>query len=435
MTSQLRRSRRWAGFASLIVAYAVAAAVVAQRQDVYVASRDHAAIQYSTAPTSDRIADLNRRLEAGSVKLAFDRSTGYLQSTLDALKVPVESQVALFSQNSAQGPLIGLTNPRTLYFDDSIAVGYVRGGKVLEVAAHDPRQGVVFYTLDQSATAAPRFTRDNSCLACHLSWTTLGVPGLFVFSMQTLPEDKNAYASGFASDHRTSFNERWGGWYVTGGLGSIRHIGNRPISTASTVDAVRAEARELASLDSQFDTGGYPSAHSDVAALLVLEHQTNMTNLITRMGWESRLATHEGKGLLDQKAPGAHDIPRVRQAADDLVEYLVFAYEVPLPNEVRGSSAFAATFAARGPADSKGRSLRQLDLTHRLLRYPCSYMIYSDAFSAMPEAAKNLVYRRLWLVLSGQDKDKKYARLSPSDRQAILEILRETKKDLPGYFQ
>ena len=217
-----------------------------------------------------------------------------------------------------------------------------------------------------------------------------------------------------------------GGWYLTGSLGSIRHIGNRPISTASTPDAVKPEARELKSLDGQFDTAGYLTSHSDVAALMVLEHQTNMTNLITRMGWESRLATHEGK---------APDLPRLQQAAADLVDYMLFVYEVPLPNKIRGSSSFSEKFAAQGPADSKGRSLRQLDLDRRLMRYPCSYMIYSDAFSALPDAAKNLVYRRLWQVLSGEDKQPRYAQLSPADRQAIVEILRDTKKDLPDYFR
>ena len=262
-----------------------------------------------------------------------------------ALNVPVESQVALFSQNSSQGDLISLKNPRALYFNDAVAVGYVRGGKVLEVAAHDPRQGVIFYALNQTAADVPRFTRDDNCLACHLSWTTLGVPGLFVFSMQTLPADKYAYASGFASDHRTSFDERWGGWYVTGSLGSIRHIGNKPISTASTADAVKAEARELKSLDGQFDTAGYLSPHSDVAALMVLEHQTHMTNLITRMGWESRLAAREGK---------APDIPRVQQAAADLADYMLFVYEVPLPDKVRGSSSFRREVRRARPRRQQG---------------------------------------------------------------------------------
>lgn len=423
VSSPLSRPAFLIGF--LVCGFA-AAVPFAQRQDAFVASRDDVSIQYSKGPTTDRVSDLNRKIQNGSVRLPFDGPTGYLRATLDALNVPVESQVALFSQNSSQGDLISLKNPRALYFNDSVAVGYVRGGKILEVATHDPRQGVIFYALTQTATDVPRFTRDDTCLACHLSWTTLGVPGLFVFSMQTLPADKNAYASGFATDHRSSFDSRWGGWYLTGSLGSIRHIGNRPISTASTPDAVKAEARELKSLDGQFDTTGYLTAHSDVAALMVLEHQVHMTNLITRMGWESRLAAHEGK---------APDIPRIQQATADLADYMLFTYEVPLPNKVRGSSSFAEKFSARGPADAKGRSLRQLDLDHRLMRYPCSYMIYSDAFGALPDAAKSLVYRRLWQILSGEDKNPRYAQLSPADRQAVIEILRDTKKDLPAYFR
>jgi len=425
--SHLGHTRRayWAGLATLLAAFG-ATIGLAQRTDVFVASRDDAAIQYSTAPTTDRAALLNRKLASGATRLMFDGPTGYLKSALTALGVPVDSQVVLFSQNSSQGDIISMKNPRALYFDDSMAVGYVRGGKVLEFAALDPRQGVIFYTLPQTPVDQPRLTRDNDCLACHLTWTTLGVPGFFVFSMQTLPADKYAYASGFATDHRTSFNERWGGWYVTGSLGSIRHIGNKPISTASTVEAVKAEVHELKSLDGQFDTKGYLTPHSDVAALLVLEHQTNMTNLITRLDWEARLAAGEGK---------PPDNPRVQGAAGDLADYMLFTYEVPLPDKVRGSTAFATTFAARGPADSKGRSLRQLDLDHRLMKYPCSYMIYSDAFAALPDTAKNLVYRRLWQVLSGQDKNARYASLSAVDRQAILEILRETKKDLPASFR
>jgi hypothetical protein len=406
-----------------VSAGACAAAVFAQRTDAFVESRDHPAIEYSKGPVTDRVADLNRKIQERSIRLTFDGPGGYLRSALEGLKVPVESQVALFSQNSSQGDLISMKNPRALFFNDAVSVGFVRGGTVLEAAAHDPRQGIIFYTLDQKAADVPQFKRNDGCLACHLSWTTLGVPGLFVFSMLTLPEDKNAYASGFASDHRTSFESRWGGWYVTGSLGSIRHMGNKPVSTASTPDAAKPEAHELKSLDGQFDTTGYPSPYSDVAALMVLEHQTHMTNLITRLGWEARV------GARIQKSA------RVEEAAADLVDYALFVYEEPLPGRIRGSSGFAEKFSALGPADRKGRSLRQLDLDRRLMRYPCSYMIYSDAFNALPAGAKDLVYRRMWQVLSGQDRNTRYARLLLADRQAIVDILLETKKDLPADFQ
>jgi hypothetical protein len=425
--------------AFVVLAGACAAAVLAQRTDAFVESRDHPAIEYSKGPVTDRVADLNRQIQDRSIRLKFDGPGGYLRSALEGLNVPVESQVALFSQNSSQGDLISMKNPRALFFNDAVSVGFVRGGTVLEVAADDPRQGVVFYTLDQTAADIPQFKRNDGCLACHLSWTTLGVPGLFVFSMLTLPADKNAYASGFASDHRTSFESRWGGWYVTGSLGSIRHMGNKPVSTASTPDQAKPEGRELKSLVGQFDTTGYPSPSSDVAALMVLEHQVHMTNLITRLGWEARLAAFGGRA--DRTpipgAPGARSqkTARVEEAAADLVDYALFVYEEPLPARIRGSSGFAEKFSALGPADRKGRSLRQLDLDRRLMRYPCSYMIYSDAFDALPAGAKDLVYHRMWQVLSGQDKNARYARLLLTDRQAIVDILKETKKGLPAEFQ
>jgi hypothetical protein len=126
--------------------------------------------------------------------------------------------------------------------------------------------------------------------------------------------------------------------------------------------------------------------------------------------------------------------PHVRDLVRDVVDYLLFIDEAPLPSPVKGSSTFAQEFASKGPHDSRGRSLRDLDLTHRLLRYPCSFMVYSDAFEALPAAVKSLVYERMWDVLSGRDTNKVYARLSLADRRAIVEILRETKKGVPEYF-
>jgi hypothetical protein len=433
----MKHPRLLAGFALSVGVYATAA--VAQYADSYVQSRDHAAIEYSKGPVTDRVAAVNRKLQDGALKLKFDGPSGYLRSALDALNIPVESQVAVFAQNSSQGPLIGMKNPRTLYFADAVAIGFVRGGKHLEVATHDPRQGVIFYTLDQTPGDAPQFKRDDQCLACHLSWNTRGVPGLFVLSMLTLPDDKNSYASGFVSNHTTSFDTRWGGWYLTGNLGSIRHMANLPVSTTTT--PAEPATSKLESLEGRFDLAGYPTPYSDVAALLVLEHQTHITNLITRLGWEARLEAYEARPdaapAPSPRAPVAAKgkASRVETAAAELVDYALFVYETPLPDKIRGNSGFAEKFAALGPADGKGRSLRQLDLDGRLMKYPCSYMIYSDAFDALPGAAKDQVYRRLWQVLSGQDKDTRYAVLSAADRRAIVEILRETKKDLPEYFK
>jgi hypothetical protein len=160
--------------------------------------------------------------------------------------------------------------------------------------------------------------------------------------------------------------------------------------------------------------------------MMVLAHQTQMTNLITRTGWEARVAAAN---------PSEDAALRTREAAADLVDYMLFVYEAPLAGPMQGSSGFAETFMAQGPRDPQGRSLRQLDLRRRLFRYPCSYMIYTAAFDALPPAAKDAVYTRMWDVLSGREKHQRYSQLTAADRQAIIEILRATKKDLPAYFR
>jgi hypothetical protein len=159
-------------------------------------------------------------------------------------------------------------------------------------------------------------------------------------------------------------------------------------------------------------------------SLLVFDHQVRMMNLLTRIGWEARSLAHAGKN--DEQAAAA-----LRNAAVEVVDYMLFVDEAPLSG-VKGSSTFAETFSAKGPRDSRGRSLRDLDLERRLMRYPCSYLIYSDAFDRLPLPAKDAIYSRLWQVLSGTDKAANYARLSAADRQAVIEILRETKKDFPA---
>ena len=161
---------------------------------------------------------------------------------------------------------------------------------------------------------------------------------------------------------------------------------------------------------------------------MVLNHQLHMTNLLIRLGWEARVAEHD-------KASRGAKLPDVRQAARELVDYMLLVDEAPLRSPVKGSTPFAQDFASKGPRDAKGRSLRDLDLTRRLLRYPCSYMIYTEAFDALPPAARSMVYERLWDVLSGRETDRAYAGLSIADRRAVVEILRQTKKGLPAYFQ
>lgn len=415
--------------AALVLAAVCSLVAGAQRGGAFRFSRNHPAIDYTAGPTNNRVDMLNRALRTGEAQLTFAGRSGYLAAVLDALDMPVESQIAVFSKTSFQATRIDSQHPRALYFTDTVAVAWVPDGEALEVAAQDPRQGVVFYTLSQEPTGTPQFARQEHCLACHLSWDTLGVPGLQVLSTAPLSSDPNAYATGFIIDHRSPLTERWGGYYVTGTTSDVAHMGNVEVTDVDDPAPPGTVPVALASLEGVFDTTSYLSPHSDVVALMVLEHQAHATNLITRLGWEARRAAFRSA------APGDDADGRVHEAAIALADYLLFIDEAPLPGPIAGTSAFTAWFAGRGPHDARGRSLREFDLERWLFRHPCSYMIYTPAFEALPAAAKGAVYERLWELLSGDEAPAYSQRLSRANRRAVVEILRDTKPDLPAVFR
>jgi hypothetical protein len=399
------------------VAALVGAAAEAQRAGAFSAPRNHPAINYTKGPDRTAVAALNERLASGDATLTFEPVRGYLRSLLTALQVPVESQVLVYSQTSFQARLIDEKNPRAIYFNDSVSVGWVRGGEVLEVAAQDPQQGTLFYTLTQIDTPRPQLFRNEACLACHLSWETMAVPGPFVLTTMPRASDRD-YANGSHVDHRTPLDERWGGWYVTGQRAPASVANGRLIQPALAKSGPE-RPRVKPSLEGAFDLTGFLTPYSDVAALMVLEHQVRAVNLITRAGWEYRV-----------EAQGAEDAvvlpPRTAEAVSDLVDYFLFADEPRLAAPIVGSSGFTAAFASTGPRDSKGRSLRELQLTTRLMRYPLSYMIDSPQFAGLPARVRREVRRRIDAVLAGRDARPKFAHLTAGDRQAISEILKGT---------
>jgi hypothetical protein len=258
----------------------------------------------------------------------------------------------------------------------------------------------------------------------------MGVPGIFVSSLHPRTEDaREAHGNSFITDDRTPFKERWGGWYVTGTHGSQVHLGNN----VNLVDPLNpgapggAQTQNVTSLNDYFDTSRYLAPTSDIVALLTLEHQVRMTNLLTRIGWDARIARQEGKA-------DAATNQQLDSEIEEMVSYMLFAEAEPLRAPVKGVSSFSKTFTERGPHDSKGRSLRDFDLQTRLFRYPLSYMVYSSAFDALPDRVKDRVYLRLGEILSGKDHSETFARLSDTQRRDILDILRETKKGLPAGF-
>src|SRR5204863_10065203 len=215
---------------------------------------------------------------------------------------------------------------------------------------------------------------------------TGAVPG---FIMRSVVPDRYGYvmAAGDPTTDRTPLEKRWGGWYVTGTLGDRPHAGNvnAPVLTseAGNVQVYLARAKLLSKKDvvdlkSRFDVDPYLAPHSDAVALLVLAHQASVHNLITDAGYQARLAGD----VLDMRAKGA---------AERLLRAMLFVDAAPIGGPVKGTSPFAEEFPKSGPRDAKGRSLRDLDLTDRLFRYPLSYLVYSEAFDALPAPTKKYV--------------------------------------------
>jgi hypothetical protein len=395
-------------------------------------------INYDTAPTTNPVTRLQETLDSGTTTLEYDAERGYLPSLLKLLKIDPSSQVLVHSKTSFQLHRISPKTPRALYFNDDSYVGWVQGGDVVEIMTQDPRQGAMFYTLAQDPQNAVQFKRDQGqCLTCHASSRTQGVPGGLVRSMFVESSGQPRFGSGtFSIDHRSRFDERWGGWYVTGTHGTMRHMGNLVLEKRQEPESLdREQGANLTDLTDLLDTQPYLTPHSDIVALMVLEHQTQMQNYLTRAGYEYRSAAHYDaimNAALDRSDDYISDSTkrRVIAAGDNVLRYMLFAEEFPLSSPVSGTSDFARVFQAQGSRDRQGRSLRDLDLQTRMFKYPCSYLIDSPAFDELPETVRRYVARRLHDILTGTDGSGEFDHLTSADRQAILDILTDTKPEL-----
>lgn len=394
-------------------------------------------IQYGSEPSHDRVARLAAALESGKTQLQDDERWGLLPALLEALEIPRESQTLVFSKTSFQLHKIGPDRPRAVYFNDDTYVGWVKHSKLLELGAADKDQGGVFYTLEASQLARPRLIRDQGqCLICHANQRTQAVPGFLVRSVYSNPVGH--FVSGtpaYVTDHTSPFQQRWGGWYVTGSHGGMSHLGNvvcKDEALPGWLDP--KEGLNQRSLPDDISPDEYLEPSSDIVALMVLEHQTQMHNFITRANFETRTAAFQDAGInkaLERPKDFQSDstVRRIASVSEKLVRYLLMADEFMLSSPVTGSSRFAKQFSGRGPHDSHGRSLYALDLKKRLFQYPCSYLIYSENFDALPDVVKVVVGRRLKEILMAEGDIEGYAKITEEDRQAIVGILKETKAD------
>jgi len=412
------------------------------------AQRAQVAEQALSPRTHDPVALLDERIKEGEVAVTADEQHGYLQALLDALDVPVSSQGLVFSRTSLQTDRISPWAPRALYFNDDVYVGWVQNSPTLEIAAIDPDEGAVFYTVSQDGGDRPIFQRQTTtCLMCHESRAvTGGIAGVIVRSVLT---DRLGYVIGSLQEgsvtDRTPLEERFGGYYVTGTHGDPGHAGNTlsPLLSHEVTD-IDAYLNDfdltangnISDLSGRFDVAPYLSGHSDLVALLVLAHQARVHNSIIRARETAREAFRDQAARLrssGEPPPASGVLPatqhRIDAAIDRLLRDMLLVREATLNGPLQGTSGYAEEFAARGPTDSRGRSLRDLDLNQRLFRYPFSFLIYTESFDALPDIVKEGFYSRLEAVLDGSDRSADFAHLSAADRTAIGDILADTKPE------
>ena len=370
------------------------------------------ALALGGAPSpKNRIDKLQEKMDSGELRLEFDQKYGYLRSLLNALNIPIESQMLVFSKTSFQRDLISPEHPRAVYFNDDTYVGSVPNAPVLEISVTDPLSGPVFYTLTQDRSEHPQLERRNTeCAQCHgTGMLTDALPGHMMRSVVTDSNGAPLLASGnFVTSDQSPVTERWGGWFFTGSVGKQQNMG----SNLNTSELGKAANKAL-----------YLTPHSDVVALMVLAHQTRVHNWIAQVSDVTRMILDSHPSLDGETAD------RMKRVIEPLVHSMLFAGETRLNDAIAGTSGFAAQFEAPGPFDHRGRSLRQFDLKTRLFRYPCSYLVYSEAFDALPPLTRQYIYHRMREVLLGQDQSQDFADLTAADRKAILEILQDTKPD------
>ena len=385
---------------------------------------EYAPIHYHSRPLSNAMSRVSMD------QLKYEPEQGYLKSVLKALDISPESQVLVFKSTSFQKDLIKEKNPRALYFNDMNYVGWIPGSDVLEIASVDPFLGPVFYTISQNPDQALQVDRNNkACLDCHSGAKTQSVPGLFVFS--SFPKGGGRYHN-YNVYHQTPMKDRWGGWYVTGDPAASTHQGNLPEGH----EIKFGENFDLTDLSRFFDTKQYVTPHSDLMALMVLDHQCHMFNLFIRANYRVRLLMHDEKVNPDDLTM---ELPErvareVGMHSKAVVRYLLYTKEAKLDGVLSGTSGYTDVFEAQGIRDTQGRSLRDFDGEQRLFKYPCSYLIYSETFQSLPGIFKEAVFQRLYTVLTTNELDEDFPHLSETDKKAVYEILKETLPNLPGYW-
>lgn len=405
-----------------------AAAIMAE--DPY----EQAPIFYSDSQPNDPARKLENLLRNGKATVDRRDAWSVLRDLMRHFNIPEASQVMVFSKTSKQNDRIHPQTPRVVYFGDEAYLGYCLGGSI-EVATVDPRLGPIFYLLNPDVPASQplHFERDQSCLSCHGGVFSPGVPGVLVRSVFPGPEGHPIMSQGSTVvDSTTPFESRWGGWYVTGRHGDALHRGNVTAVELpdNSCDLPADKGANLTNLNAIFDTSPYPRATSDIVALMVLEHQTGVQNVLTKANHSALRAMHMQTSLQRELGEPVQTEPVgtarriIDHSAEDVLDALLFKDEATLPEGgIEGDGAFEAAFARNARRSPDGRSLRDFQLHTRLFKYRCSYMIHSQTFAHLEASLKKTVLDRLATVLEGRDGSDRYAHLGESERRHIRVLI------------
>ena len=402
-------------------------AFIALADDLY----ESPIIGYETKDPNNKIADLQKAIDAGDVTLDFDSTNGYLTSVLQQLDVPAESQTLVFSKTSFHRKLINTQNPRALYFNDNVYVGWTPGAELLEIGVVDHDLGALFYTLKQRKKKTPLIQRNDSCLSCHVSGRTSYEPGFMIRSIFPDAEGEPiAKAGSDTIDHTSPIESRWGGWFVTSEETSL-HRGNRTYRESQSFDLQPSSVKSLADLKSCFNPKRYLADTSDIGALIVLEHQVRMHNYFTQSHFQTIKALESEAAInkaLGESGRRPFTQKLINNAAEHILEYLLFVDEAPLHN-ITANQSFLDKFTKDKAVAANGDSLYNLKFDKGISELPCSWLIYSDSFTGLHPVLKEVLLKRLKNILTAKDLEEQYIHLRKT-RKRIHQVLVET---LPAY--
>ena len=396
-------------------------------------------INYSATPTNDRATAISAKFQSRAMEIRSMPAKKRLQWLLDELGVPVESQIFVFSKTSLQRDLINPEAPRVLYFSDEAYVGWSPTG-AFEVAVFDAKLGATFYVFEPHATKEePLLARSGDCLLCHSRHEH--TPSLRTRSV--FPDANGEPLSGSGSSNiapSTPLAERWGGWYVTGTKAPFEHRGNLTGKKMDDFEGPSAQpTRNLLSLEGVVDTRRYLLKTSDVVPLLMHDHQVHVHNVLSTANQDARIALHrwpamrEILGLPANAPPQGSCVVVFDSQAEKVLDALLCRDEAAWPAEgIHGDGVFAPAYAKTRKPDTKGRSLRDLDLQTRLFRYRCSPLIYSESFTSLPKQLHDIVLLRLSSGLRAFPPSPSFGHLPDDERAAIHEILSATLPNLPA---